>query len=256
VPVLPPARVLLVEDGEINRQLISLILRHAGLDVITAENGQIGVELATHAGFDLILMDMQMPVMDGYMASLRLRQMGLQTPIIALTAHAMKGDEEKCREAGCSGYLSKPIDTDQLLRTVAASLPPTGTWTAAPGPAAPGACVEPPLVSTLPTKDPGFATIVRAFIGDFGIKLEAMHQAWEKKDLEGLRRLAHAVKGTGGSVGFAPISEAAKRLEKAVQSGDGEETEEALAELHHMAARLVAPSADSLVSSDAGQRES
>jgi HPt (histidine-containing phosphotransfer) domain-containing protein len=74
--------------------------------------------------------------------------------------------------------------------------------------------------------------------------------------LEGLRRLAHAVKGTGGSVGFAPISEAAKRLEKAVQFGDGEETEEALAELHHMAARLVDPSADSLVSSDAGQRES
>ena len=91
-----------------------------------AENGRIGADLALKNPFDLILMDMQMPVMDGYTATTLLRQQGLTVPIIALTAHAMKGDEDKCRAAGCSGYVTKPIDADLLVRTVAETLGGTG----------------------------------------------------------------------------------------------------------------------------------
>jgi len=116
---MPSAKVLLVEDGAINRKLIVAVLSKAGIDMTTAEDGQLGVERALQEDFDLILMDMQMPIMDGYAATSRLRQEGLTIPIIALTAHAMKGDEAKCKAAGCTGYLAKPIDMDGLLETVA-----------------------------------------------------------------------------------------------------------------------------------------
>ena len=112
----------MVEDGDTNRKLIDLILRRAGLEVATAENGKLGVDAAMSGPFDLILMDMQMPVMDGYTAARLLRQNGLTLPIIALTAHAMSGDEEKCRAAGCSGFVTKPIHAESLLQTVSESI--------------------------------------------------------------------------------------------------------------------------------------
>jgi CheY-like chemotaxis protein len=103
---LPGARVLLVEDGDTNRKLIGLILRRAGATVVATENGQVGVDAALQQPFDLILMDMQMPVMDGYTATRLLRDRGVAVPIVALTAHAMRGDEGKCRDAGCSSHYS------------------------------------------------------------------------------------------------------------------------------------------------------
>ncbi len=124
---LPPARILLVEDGDTNRKLIQLILRRAGANVTSAENGQIGVELATAQPFDLILMDMQMPVLDGYAATQTLRAAGLTLPIIALTAHAMKGDADKCLAVGCSGFLTKPIEAEVLIRAVAETLESTSS---------------------------------------------------------------------------------------------------------------------------------
>ena len=112
-------RVLSVEDGESNQKLISLVLRRAGVAKIdTALNGQIGVEMAMANAYDIILMDMQMPVMDGYTAARKLREAGLTVPIIALTAHAMKEEEEKTNAAGCSGFVPKPIEIDVLIRTV------------------------------------------------------------------------------------------------------------------------------------------
>ena len=126
LPSLAGVRVLVVEDGDTNRKLIGLVLQRAGVEVTMAENGRIGADLALKDPFDLILMDMQMPVMDGYTAATLLRQHGLTTPIIALTAHAMKGDQDKCLAAGCSGYVTKPIDADLLVRTVAEMLSGAG----------------------------------------------------------------------------------------------------------------------------------
>jgi two-component system, sensor histidine kinase len=116
---LQGVKILLVEDGEVNRKLIRLILQRSGAEVALAENGQQGLNLARRQPFHLIIMDMQMPVMDGYTAAARIREAGIATPIVALTAHAMKGDEEKCRSAGCDTYLPKPIDAPTLLKTVA-----------------------------------------------------------------------------------------------------------------------------------------
>src|SRR5262245_14068473 len=111
-------KILLAEDGDTNRKLLRITLARGGAKVTTAENGQIALLLADKEDFDLVLMDMQMPVMDGYTATRKLRDRGYTKPIIALTAHAMKGDREKCETAGCSGYLSKPINLDTLVQTV------------------------------------------------------------------------------------------------------------------------------------------
>ena len=112
-PELKGANILLVEDGGTNRRMIGIMLDRYGVNVSEAENGQIGVNLATNNAYDLILMDMQMPVMDGYTAVAALRANGLRTPIVALTAHAMKGDEAKCRAAGCCLLYTSPSPRDR-----------------------------------------------------------------------------------------------------------------------------------------------
>ncbi len=106
--------VLIVEDALPNQKLIQILLQKAGLTTDLAINGQQAVEAALSKPYDLILMDIQMPIMNGYDATQTLRQHGVTTPIVALTANALKGDYEKCLDAGCDGYLSKPIDREQL----------------------------------------------------------------------------------------------------------------------------------------------
>jgi len=115
-------RILFAEDGPDNQRLIAFLLRKAGADVTVVEDGQKAVDELAHRGvdaFDLILMDMQMPVMDGYEATRRLKEMGFRGAIVALTAHAMPEDQRKCMAAGCDDYLSKPVDRRQLLQTAA-----------------------------------------------------------------------------------------------------------------------------------------
>jgi PAS domain S-box-containing protein len=120
-------RLLVVEDGKDNQRLLALLLTRAGAEVVVADNGQEGLDRFAEAEdqkrpFDLVLMDMQMPLVDGYTATARLRAQGVTTPIVAVTAHAMTGDRRKCLDVGCDGYLAKPIHREQLLHTVARHL--------------------------------------------------------------------------------------------------------------------------------------
>ncbi len=119
---LPAGNVLLVDDGKANRKLIKLILEKAGCTVVEAVNGKEGHDQALTGDYDIVLMDMQMPVMDGYQATSKLRKAGYQKTVIALTANTMLGDKEKCRDAGCDDFIAKPIEIDSLLRTLASYL--------------------------------------------------------------------------------------------------------------------------------------
>ena len=143
---LPAGRILVVDDGDANRRLIKLILEKAGCTVDEAENGELGVEKASATEFDLILMDMQMPVMDGYKATAAIRKRKLNVPVIALTANAMAGDREKCLAAGCDDFLAKPVQIDEVLRTVGdylAHLPISTVVTESPQPD--GAVAQPSI---------------------------------------------------------------------------------------------------------------
>ncbi|MEQ8786477.1 MAG: ATP-binding protein [Pirellulaceae bacterium] len=123
-PSLAGLRMLLVEDGPDNRRLISLILRKAGAEVDLADDGQLGYNAVMEATgearpYDVVLMDMQMPNVDGYQATRMLRAAGYDRPILALTANAMLGESQKCVAAGCDDYAAKPIDREKLLKQIA-----------------------------------------------------------------------------------------------------------------------------------------
>jgi CheY-like chemotaxis protein len=119
--------VLLAEDGRENCRLLSFLLSKAGAEVVVAENGQQALEMAvaaeqhadSGAAFDLILMDMQMPVMDGYDATRHLRQQGYTGKIVAVTGRSRDFDRQKCLEAGCDDYMAKPIDRQRLVELIA-----------------------------------------------------------------------------------------------------------------------------------------
>ncbi len=118
------ARILLVEDNEMNRDMLSRRLERKGFEIAVAVDGQEGVEMAKTGKYDLILMDMSLPEIDGWEATRQLRATPdtERTPIIALTAHAMAGDREKALEAGCDDYDTKPIELDRLLSKINALL--------------------------------------------------------------------------------------------------------------------------------------
>ncbi|MCP4446067.1 MAG: response regulator [Myxococcales bacterium] len=203
--------ILLAEDGVDNQVLATSILRRAGLQVTVAENGAIAVERAKAAmeiglPFDLIVMDMQMPELDGYGATAMLREHGYRGPVIALTAHAMTGEKERCLAAGCDDYLSKPFDRRELVRMVGSHLDtPHARRTG--------------LVSTF-ADDPDMFELVNEFVASLPERIERMYAACERGDVEELRRLAHHIKGAAGGYGFQPITDAASKLEEAVDTSD------------------------------------
>ena len=125
---LPGARILLVEDNAVNRLIATKLLEKRGHTVIAVENGQLAVDITAAQHFDLVLMDVQMPVMDGLTATIRIRERenatGTHLPIVAVTAHALDGDRARCLAAGMDDYLPKPIRTADLFATIARLCPP------------------------------------------------------------------------------------------------------------------------------------
>jgi PAS domain S-box-containing protein len=247
-------RVLVVDDGPENRELVRLVLEECGLAVAQAENGLLGMEMALAGQFDLVLMDMQMPVMDGYQATRRLRERGYAQPVFALTAHAMKGFEQTIMDAGCSGYLTKPIDIDGMLAEIAKLLGGSRRAGARPqaiaqqqvqaeermqpAPAADAG----PLVSRLANR-PRLHSSIRKFTARLAQQLDAMDAARDAQDFEELAALAHWLKGAAGTVGYDAFTEPSAELEERIAARDAQGIAAGLALLRGLQARIVEPEA-------------
>jgi PAS domain S-box-containing protein len=254
-----PARVLVVDDGDENRELVTVVLEEIGLEVEGAENGQVGVEKALSENYAVIFMDVQMPVMDGFTATRQLRLRGITTPIIALTAHAMKGFEEEIMAVGFSGYVTKPIDIDTMIKKLAellrarsleADQSQASIETAIDsGNETPQPACDQPLISRLAANNPRFVPIVEKFARRLSEQLDAMTKAWVEKNFDELANLAHWLKGAGGTVGFDAFTEPALTLEQLAKARQDEQTEAAIAELRHLASRIKLTPGDAATAS-------
>jgi CheY-like chemotaxis protein len=224
------------------------------LIVSEADNGQTALDAAQGQRFDLILMDMQMPVMDGAQATRALRQQGHRMPILALTANAMKGFEAGLSDIGFDGVHTKPLDIDQLLSDLAERL--GGQQITGPEALKPhlvsaenpifsvSAPVE-PMVSRL-SQHPKLRQVVARFIEQFPTKLSAMDAALQQQNLHQLAELAHWLKGAGGSVGFDAYFEPAKELEAACKAGLLNDAGRQLLNIRALRDRMVLDASDAL----------
>jgi PAS domain S-box-containing protein len=239
---IPSARILVVDDGAENRELVSLVLSQQGLWVEEAANGAIAVEMAPKGGYDAILMDMQMPVMDGYAATRALRACGVKVPIVALTANAMRGFEAQVTEAGCDLVLTKPIDIDQLIGTVATLLGGKrmlpGTAEARPAAARSAAAAD---IRSRLAGETNLRPILRKFLGRLNEQLAEARQMEARDDFPAIAGFAHWLRGSAGSMGYDAFSAPASELEAAAKQAQGERVAQLLSEVRHMAQRVIVP---------------
>jgi two-component system, sensor histidine kinase and response regulator len=225
---------LLVEDNELNQEVAMGLLEPTGLSIDVAENGEIAVRMVGEHDYDLVLMDMQMPVMDGIAATQAIRSNPRfrTLPIIAMTANAMEGDREKCLQAGMNDHVSKPIDPDLLYAAVKRWVKPRHAPHSEPSPkkivAAPPETL--PAIEGVDLADGlrrvgGNERLYRQLLvkfaaknGDAGLQISA---ALRSGDLKMAERIAHTVKGVAGNLGIKRVQFAAEKLEKAIRDGDG-----------------------------------
>ncbi len=203
--------VLLAEDSADNQRLISHYIGKTGARVSTADNGQIALEMALAHDYDLVLMDMQMPLMSGEEAVELLRASGCATPIVALTANAMKGDREKYARIGCDDFLGKPIRQRVFYKVLAKHLPAADAAGAAPS-AGPGL-----------EEDAEFLELRAGFLASLDGFAARLRQAMAGDDHAEAAEEAHKLKGLGGSFGYPEITELAARLESALKAGQLDE---------------------------------
>jgi PAS domain S-box-containing protein len=237
-------RVLLAEDNQINQRLALRVLEKRGHTVEVAADGRQALDVLAQKSFDIVLMDVQMPELNGFdvTAAVRRREgaAGARTPIIAMTAYAMKGDRERCLAAGMDAYISKPINADELLQAIEDLVPaaadPEGAVTA--DEPAEGEADFQTLVARAGGDVELAQELVEIFLDDCPKLLSEIREAVERGDAGGLERAAHAAKGALGYFSNGGAHAAALRLQQMGQAGDLRGAEEMLAELDESVGRL------------------
>ena len=224
------ARILLVEDNAINQQVAAGLLEQMGMTVEIAGNGHIGVAKALAAPFDLVLMDVQMPELDGFEATRQIRRHpGFERlPIIAMTAHAMAGDREKSLAAGMFEHLTKPIEVERLMETLLRWIKPRPGEAAAAPPSGPGKPDGPvlPEVAGLDTRlglrlvggsQTLYLNLLRQFQIEHGGEAANVRVALAEARAKDAERMAHSVKGAAAVLGATTLSAASAELEVALR---------------------------------------
>ena len=245
------AQVLLVEDNEINQQVAQEILGGAGLKVTTVGDGRQAVDAVQTGNYQAVLMDIQMPVMDGYTASLEIRKDKRfdDMPIIAMTANAMAGDKEKAIEAGMNDHVAKPIDVKQLFSCLGQWIQPgvrgfepkadrVEPLETAPAPSAPPATPKDQLPQSIEGinveeglmrvggNEKLYRNILMKLRDDYAKTDEEIRGLLQSEKADEAERLAHSIKGVAGNVGAGPLQDAGAALESAIKQGERETYEE------------------------------
>jgi two-component system, sensor histidine kinase and response regulator len=262
-----PLCVLLVEDNATNQLLAVTLLEKAGHIVLTAQNGNEALSALGTRRFDLVLMDVQMPEMDGFEATARIREQerasGEHVPIVAMTAHAMKGDRERCLGAGMDAYISKPVQAGELYKLLAEIAPPgalaapempassladgalTGNANSAgtmPAPLArPGGQLDKAaLLARLGGREDRMRMIIQVFLDESSGLMAAMQEAIKSGEASRLKAPAHSLKGALGIFGVPGVVEAACTLESLGQAGEFRGATEAFSRLEEEISDLEA----------------
>jgi two-component system sensor histidine kinase/response regulator len=230
-------RVLLAEDNAVNQRLAMRLLEKKGHTVVLAGNGREVLSALEAENFDVILMDVQMPEMDGFEATSMIRQCeqgtGRHQPIVAMTAHAMKGDRERCLEAGMDGYVSKPIEPAHLWQAIDAALP---RFTSEPTSLEPGhdnsvALDRAEILTRLEGDEHLLRELVQVFLGDCPRLLRDVREAVTAKDGPRLQRAAHVLKGAVGNFTNREAYAHSQRLEQVGGTGEVRDAEDVFAAL-------------------------
>jgi two-component system, sensor histidine kinase and response regulator len=235
-------RVLLADDNAINRELAVRILTKRGHEVSIVPNGKLAVEALEAKNFDVVLMDLQMPEMDGFEATAAIRRMeqttGTQVPIVAMTAHAMKSDRERCLNTGMSGYISKPIQAQELIEL-------TESFTGDGGPIDIVVSDSASMVVDWETaldrvggNEELLSDLAKLFLEESSRMLSAVQQAVERKNASELQRAAHSMKGSVATFSAQHAFDAALKLERLARAEELTGVDEAFAVLAAEAGRL------------------
>jgi signal transduction histidine kinase/CheY-like chemotaxis protein len=232
------AQVLLVEDNEINQQVAKEIIESAGLIVTIANNGQEAVDAVKEKQYDAVLMDVQMPVMDGYTATREIRkdERFKELPVIAMTAHAMTGDEEKSLEAGMNDHVTKPIDPDHLFDVLQKWIQPSEKRVQAKQPEVSVECSDLIGQDELPESLPGFdlraglerlrgnkslyKKLLLNFSADYSDAVREIREALAATEMDRAHGLVHSLKGVAGNLGATDLQAAATEMENLVKGVD------------------------------------
>jgi two-component system, sensor histidine kinase and response regulator len=220
---LPGLQVLVAEDNPVNQRVVCVMLRRQGWTVTLAVNGKEAYRLFLAGRFDLVLMDIQMPEMDGFEATAAIRQkekaMGKHIPIIALTAHAMKGDRERCLAGGMDGYVSKPVQAEELIQAVE-GLDDNSPATRKTSDLTSEVVDREEALARVEGDEGLLADLAKLFCEESPKLLSAVQDAVAKRDTAALKRAAHSLKGSMSTFAARDATEAALRLEELASEGE------------------------------------
>ena len=229
---------MLVEDNSTNQLIAKSVLKQAGIEAITAADGQIGVELfeENQSDLDLVLMDLHMPIMNGYEAAQKIRQINSSIPIVAMTADVIMDVKEKCEQSGMNDYISKPFDPEKMIDKVKLIIrsskhsqenlpldPPPDRDNEANKSAVPVVLDQNAGLKILGGNQELYLHVLQEYYKENLTILDDLSSAIQDQDYERAAKIVHKVKGSSGSIGATTLHETASKLQKALQNRNDQE---------------------------------